>query len=59
MEMSILIVLTKYMKAYEKIAMGLLSFMPKERDLKILQQTLKTYEENPGSCTFGKKGKTL
>lgn len=30
----------------EKIAMGLLSFMPEEKDVKKLQQTIKEYEEN-------------
>jgi len=36
--------LIRYKKAYEKIAMGLLSFMPNEKDLKKLQQTMKNYE---------------
>lgn len=36
--------LIRYKKTYEKIAMGLLSFMPNERDLKKLQQTIKQYE---------------
>lgn len=36
--------LIKYKKAYEKFAMGLLSFMPNERDIKKLQQTMKKYE---------------
>lgn len=36
--------LIRYKKAFEKIAMGLLSFMPNEKDLKILQQTMKQYE---------------
>lgn len=39
--------LIKYKKSYEKVAMGLLSFMPNERQLKILQQTLQKYEEIP------------
>ena len=47
MEMKRLVVLTKYKKAYEKIAMGLLSFMPGEHQLKQLQKTMRTYEENP------------
>ncbi|MGY3716403.1 GNAT family N-acetyltransferase [Sutcliffiella cohnii] len=38
--------LIKYKKTYEKIAMGLMSFMPTEKDLKQLQQTMKEYEEN-------------
>lgn len=37
--------LIRYKKAYEKIAMGLLSFMPNEKDIKKLQQTMKQYEE--------------
>ncbi|MCP3738671.1 GNAT family N-acetyltransferase [Rossellomorea sp. BNER] len=36
--------LIRYKKAFEKIAMGLLSFMPNEKDLKKLQQTIKQYE---------------
>ncbi|WP_174734065.1 GNAT family N-acetyltransferase [Mesobacillus harenae] len=36
--------LIRYKKSFEKIAMGLLSFMPNEKDLKKLQQTIKTYE---------------
>jgi len=36
--------LIRYKKAYEKIAMGLLSFMPNEKDLKKLQATIKKYE---------------
>lgn len=36
--------LIRYKKTFEKIAMGLLSFMPNEKDLKILQQTMKSYE---------------
>lgn len=36
--------LIRYKKAYEKIAMGLLSFMPNQKDLKKLQQTIKQYE---------------
>ncbi|USK58675.1 GNAT family N-acetyltransferase [Peribacillus asahii] len=38
--------LIKYKKMYEKFAMGLLSFMPEERDIKQLQQTMKNYETN-------------
>lgn len=34
-------------KNQEKIAMGLLSFMPIEKDVKMLQQTMQAYEENP------------
>src|SRR5690625_1856072 len=39
--------LIRYKKNQEKIAMGLLSFMPVERDVKLLQQTMKEYESNP------------
>lgn len=38
--------LIRYKKAFEKIAMGLLSFMPNEKDIKKLQQTIKEYEAN-------------
>ncbi|WP_339214800.1 GNAT family N-acetyltransferase [Ornithinibacillus sp. FSL M8-0202] len=40
--------LNRYKKNSEKIAMGLLSFMPEEKDVKKLQQTIKEYETNPG-----------
>lgn len=36
--------LIRYKKAYEKFAMGLLSFMPNEKDIKKLQNTMKQYE---------------
>ncbi|MFE8702613.1 GNAT family N-acetyltransferase [Cytobacillus sp. FJAT-54145] len=36
--------LIRYKKTFEKIAMGLLSFMPNEKELKKLQQTMKQYE---------------
>ncbi|MGE8204386.1 GNAT family N-acetyltransferase [Heyndrickxia sp. NPDC080065] len=36
--------LIRYKKVFEKIAMGLLSFMPNEKDIKKLQQTIKQYE---------------
>ncbi|GAB3052566.1 GNAT family N-acetyltransferase [Virgibacillus ainsalahensis] len=40
--------LIRYKKNSEKIAMGLLSFMPEEKkDVKKLQQTIKEYEINP------------
>ncbi|MFD1360603.1 GNAT family N-acetyltransferase [Lentibacillus salinarum] len=39
--------LVRYKKNYEKIAMGLLSFMPEAKDVKKLQQTIKEYETNP------------
>lgn len=38
--------LIRYKKNYEKIAMGLMSFMPTEKDLKKLQLTMKQYETN-------------
>jgi len=38
--------LIKYKKSFEKIAMGLLSFMPEEKDVKKLQSTIKEYETN-------------
>ncbi len=38
--------LIRYKKNFEKIAMGLLSFMPTEKDLKKLLQTIKQYEED-------------
>ncbi|WP_085523496.1 GNAT family N-acetyltransferase [Tuberibacillus sp. Marseille-P3662] len=38
--------LIRYKRTYEKIAMGLLSFVPSEKDLKQLQSTMKLYEEN-------------
>lgn len=40
--------LIRYKKNLEKIAMGLLSFMPEEKkDVKKLLQTIKEYEVNP------------
>ncbi|GAA0458662.1 GNAT family N-acetyltransferase [Alkalibacillus silvisoli] len=38
--------LIKYKKSFEKIAMGLLSFMPDEKEVKKLQTTIKEYETN-------------
>lgn len=38
--------LIRYKRSFEKIAMGLLSFMPTEKDLKKLQETMKQYEES-------------
>jgi riboflavin biosynthesis RibT protein len=38
--------LIRYKKTFEKIAMGLMSFMPTEKDLKKLQQTMKDYEND-------------
>lgn len=36
--------LFKYKKVYEKIAMGLLSFMPESKEIKVLQHMIKQYE---------------
>lgn len=44
--------LIRYKKSYEKIAMGLLSFIPSQKDLKVLQQTIKNYEENDNQQLF-------
>ena len=44
--------LIRYKKTFEKIAMGLLSFMPSEKDLKRLQQTIKQYESGEGWQLF-------
>ncbi len=38
--------LIRYKRIFEKIAMGLMSFMPQEKDLKKLQETIKQYETN-------------
>ena len=56
-EMRVSGMLIRYKKSCEKIAMGLLSFMPIERDLKKLKRTMKNYEENPASHLYlWKKG---
>jgi riboflavin biosynthesis RibT protein len=39
--------LIRYKKSFEKIAMGLLSFMPEVSDVKVLQEIVKEYEVNP------------
>lgn len=39
--------LIRYKKTYEKIAMGLLSYMPGEHNVKALQETIQRYEEKP------------
>ncbi|MBA4537304.1 GNAT family N-acetyltransferase [Bacillus aquiflavi] len=44
--------LIRYKKAFEKIAMGLLSFMPNEKDLKKLQQTINQYENEDDRQLF-------
>lgn len=36
--------LVRYKKNYEKIAMGLLSYMPGEHSVKVLQNTIREYE---------------
>ncbi|MFO1441689.1 GNAT family N-acetyltransferase [Bacillus sp. Bva_UNVM-123] len=52
--------LIRYKKTFEKIAMGLLSFMPNEKDLKILQQTMKQYEcEEDLSLFLWKEGEDI
>lgn len=38
--------LIRYKKSMEKIAMGLLSFMPKQKDIKNLQSTIEEYNSN-------------
>ncbi|GIO22580.1 GNAT family N-acetyltransferase [Oceanobacillus sp. J11TS1] len=38
--------LIRFKRNLEKIAMGLLSFMPEEKDVKKLQETIREYEEN-------------
>lgn len=44
--------LVRYKKTGEKIAMGLLSFMPQEKDLKKLLETIHMYETNPNWHLF-------
>jgi len=39
--------LLRYKKTFEKISMGLLSFMPHEKDVKKLLETIHEYETNP------------
>ncbi|AMW98601.1 GNAT family N-acetyltransferase [Rummeliibacillus sp. G93] len=39
--------LCRYKKANEKIAMGLLSFMPEHKDVKKLQETICQYNSDP------------
>ena len=38
--------LIKYKSSYEKISMGLLAYMPEEKNVKKLQQKIKKYEED-------------
>ncbi|TWT27172.1 GNAT family N-acetyltransferase [Planomicrobium sp. CPCC 101110] len=40
--------LVRYKKSCEKIAMGLLSLMPQQKNIKALQQTMVRYGEEPG-----------
>ncbi len=49
--------LIRYKKTFEKIAMGLLSFMPSEKDLKKLQRTMKQYETEEDWQLFLWKGR--
>ncbi|WP_409270523.1 GNAT family N-acetyltransferase [Neobacillus sp. SCS-31] len=44
--------LIRYKKQFEKIAMGLISFMPGEKDIKKLQQSMKQYETAEGWQLF-------
>ena len=39
-----ILMLIRYKKTYEKIAMGLLSYMPSEQNVKALQETINEYE---------------
>ena len=44
--------LLRYKKAFEKISMGLLSFMPQEKDVKRLLETIHQYEADPNWHLF-------
>ncbi|MEW5551747.1 GNAT family N-acetyltransferase [Peribacillus frigoritolerans] len=44
--------LIKYKKSYEKFAMGLLSFMPNEKEIKTLRNTMKNYETDENLQLF-------
>ncbi|PGS47568.1 GNAT family N-acetyltransferase [Bacillus sp. AFS041924] len=44
--------LIRYKKTYEKIAMGLLSFMPNEKNVKNLVNTIKEYETKDDNHLF-------
>ena len=39
--------LVKYRSSHNKVAQGLLSLMPKEHELKHLQQTMQRYQQDP------------
>lgn len=47
--------LIRYKKSYEKIAMGLLSFMPSEKDIKKLVETIHCYEKNDNWTLYLRK----
>jgi riboflavin biosynthesis RibT protein len=52
--------LIRYKRSYEKIAMGLLSFIPSEKEIKSLLQTIHTYEESSDWQLFlWKKGEDI
>jgi riboflavin biosynthesis RibT protein len=40
--------LIRYKKSFKKIAMGLLSYMPQEKELRTLKETIECYETNDG-----------
>lgn len=44
--------LVRYKKALEKIAMGLLSFMPQEKDIKRLMETVQQYEQQDNCMLY-------
>ena len=50
-----LFMLIRYKKSFEKIAMGLLSFMPSEKDVKHLMETIHSYEDKDNWHLFLKK----
>ncbi|ANU21955.1 GNAT family N-acetyltransferase [Planococcus donghaensis] len=39
--------LTRYKRSHEKVAMGLLAFMPEERNVKQLRKTMELYNDHP------------
>lgn len=48
--------LVRYKNSYKKIAMGLLSYMPKEKDIRTLQETIEKYEtDNDWELYFWKE----
>ncbi|MBU9724018.1 MULTISPECIES: GNAT family N-acetyltransferase [Bacillaceae] len=51
--------LVPYKQEYEKIAMGLLSFMPTEKNIKKLQETVDHYLDNPNFHLYLWKGKAF